>query len=138
MHFTFHFCSNCSFKPCYVLIFSCSFFLMLPSAGIATSITVTVLCFSSTTSTLSGQLASDLLLELEVPQDVFLNHCCNSGLLDSTHLCTGTETLTSTLVLKLSLKMFSTQNVSYGEHSNLEGVALLSQTLQVSRSNNDL
>ena len=64
-------CSSCSFSPWYFSIFSGSFFLMLLSAGIETSITTGIFCPLST-STVSGWLASSCLWvwKPEVPQDL--------------------------------------------------------------------
>lgn len=58
LDFTFHIC--CIFSPWYFSIFYCSFFPMLQSAGIATSITTEVFCSLSAT-TLSGWFPSSCL-----------------------------------------------------------------------------
>lgn len=57
---TFHICSSCSFRLWYFSVFSCSFFLMLPSAGSVTTFITAVFCFLSIIS-MSGWLASSCL-----------------------------------------------------------------------------
>lgn len=53
---TLNFCFSCSSSPCYLLIFSCAFFLISPSTGIAISIST-----SLSTTTVSRWLASSCL-----------------------------------------------------------------------------